>query len=114
MARKPQNEASPENEQDTETDQRVASDTDPRADREFPPDASGATNLSPEDRFLRMERLMMQYFGTHHFAPPALAFNENAERDAARARFQRDMEEIEAKARAGNTGVPAATITQPH
>lgn len=58
--------------------------------------------LSPAARLERLENLATLYFGAHHFEKPAPVFNPDAERDAARTRFQREMEAIEAKTRAAN------------
>lgn len=55
--------------------------------------------LTVDDRIERLEKLAALYFGAHHFEKPAPEFDPDAARNDARARFQRDMEEIEAKAK---------------
>jgi hypothetical protein len=58
-----------------------------------------ADEPSIEDRVTKLEKLLALHFGTEHFAPPVPVFDPNAEAEAARARFMRDMQEIEAKAK---------------
>lgn len=55
---------------------------------------------SIEDRVTKLEALALQYFGADHFETPAPVFNPQAAADDARARFMKEMQEIEAKARA--------------
>lgn len=56
-------------------------------------------NMGPLARIARLEGLALKYFGEHHFEPYIAPFNPEAERDSARARFQQEMERIEAAAR---------------
>jgi hypothetical protein len=52
------------------------------------------------DRLVKLETLAKLHFGDHHFETPAPVFNPQAAADDARARFMREMQEIEAKAKA--------------
>jgi len=58
--------------------------------------------IGPLARIARLEKIALQYFGSHHFEAPAPVFNPDAERDSARARFQQEMERIEAATRKTN------------
>jgi hypothetical protein len=58
-----------------------------------------ADEPSIEDRLTKLETLAALHFGTEHFALPVPVFDPNAEAEAARQRFMRDMQEIEAKAK---------------
>lgn len=75
---------------------------DVQDERDAADDRARNHELTPAQRIERLETLATQYFGSHHFEPPAPVFNPDAERDSARVRFQKEMEAIEAKARGGN------------
>jgi len=56
--------------------------------------------LSPAQRLERLENICSLHFGVDLFSnTKPLVFNPDAERDSARARFQQEMERIEAEAR---------------
>lgn len=55
-------------------------------------------NMGPLSRIERLEALARQYFGTHHFDPPVAVVDPEAARKAARERYTREMEEIDAAA----------------
>jgi hypothetical protein len=75
---------------------------DQQDERDAAEDRARNHDLTPVQRIERLETLATQYFGSHHFEQPAPVFNPDAERDAARARFQKEMEDIEKKARGAN------------
>lgn len=65
-------------------------------------DRSGMSDdgvLSWQERFLRLERVAIQHFGRDFFTVPAAVYNPELEKEAARARYVRDMEAIDAAAR---------------